>query len=213
MNDEQLKQILGANIALYRKRDGLTQVGLAEKLNYTDKAVSKWERGESVPDLPTIVRLAELFEVSVDDLLHDPNALPASSGKVQRAMERAVEKTLKRKADKRIILALCSLLVWFVALFSFVVLSSLDVSNSWVAFFYAVPANAIVLLSLCSAWGEFRWNQALISCIMWGFLVSLHMSLLVFGGWNIWKLYLLGIPGQAAICLWFKMFRKVSKGE
>ncbi len=213
MNDEQLKQNLGANIVAYRKREGLTQMGLAEKLNYSDKAVSKWERGESAPDLPTLVQLAELFGVTVNDLLVDPNALPENSGPVQRAMERAVEKTLKRKADKRIILALSSLLVWFVALFAFVVASSLDVSRTWLAFFYAVPVNAIVLLSLRSAWGDFRWNQALISMIVWGSLLSIYMSVLMLAGWNFWKLLLLGIPGQAAVILWFRMFRKATKGE
>ena len=71
MTDDKLKAQLGANIASYRKRQRLTQAALAEKINYSDKAVSKWERGESIPDLPTIVLLAELFEVKVDDLLVD----------------------------------------------------------------------------------------------------------------------------------------------
>ena len=213
MNDEQLKQNLGANIVSYRKREGLTQMGLAEKLNYSDKAVSKWERGESAPDLPTLVQLAELFGVTVNDLLVDPNALPENSGPVQRVMEKAVEKTLKRKADKRIILALSSLLVWFVALSFFVILSSMGIGRTWLAFFYAVPANAIVLLSLCSAWGDFRGNQALISVIVWGSLLGIYMSLFILAGVNVWKLFLLGIPGQAAVILWFRMFRKVTKGE
>ena len=141
----------------------------------------------------------------------DPNVLPEETGAVQRVMEKAVEKTLKRKADKRIILMLSSVLVWFVALFLFVVLSSLEISKSWIAFFYAVPANAIVLLSLRSAWRDFRWNQVLISLIVWGCLLSLYASLLVFAGLNIWKLFLLGIPGQAAILLWFRMFRSTGK--
>ena len=70
MNDEKLRFQLGANIASYRKHFGLTQAGLAEKLNYSDKAVSKWERGESMPDVQTLVQLAELFEVTVNDLLN-----------------------------------------------------------------------------------------------------------------------------------------------
>ena len=51
MNDEKLKRDLGVNIMSHRKRQGLTQAGLAEKLNYSDKAVSKWERGESIPEI------------------------------------------------------------------------------------------------------------------------------------------------------------------
>ena len=170
MDGEKLKYLIGANIAAYRKRSGLTQAGLAQKLNYSDKAVSKWERGESVPDVLTL-------------------------------------------ANKNIILGLSSLLVWFVALFVYVVLSSLDIPNSWLAFFYAVPADAIVMLSLRSAWHDFRWNRVLISTIMWGVFLSIYMTLLILLSVNVWRIFLLGIPGQLAILLWFRMFRQSRNNE
>ena len=213
MNDEKLKLQIGKNIAAYRKQRQLTQAKLAEMLNYSDKAVSKWERGESVPDVLILVQIAELFEISVNDLIVDPDALPEETGSAVQVMEKAVEKTLKRKADKRIILRLSSLLVWFVALLLFVVLSSLDIPKTWMAFIYAIPADAIVLLCLRSAWKDFRLNQTLVSVIMWGVLLSLYASLLVFGGLNIWKLLLLGIPGQLAVFLWFRLYRKHPKEE
>lgn len=213
MDEEKLKKQIGMNIAAYRKRLHLTQVGLAEKLNYSDKAVSKWERGESAPDVSTLVQLAELFDITVNALLEDPNALPDNPGAVERAMGKAVEKTLKRKADKRIILGLSSILVWFVALLLFVVLSSLNIPNTWLALVYAIPADAIVMLSLRSAWKDFRWNQALISVIMWGGLVSLYLTLLILANLNIWKLFLLGAPGQIAILLWFRLYHKAPKEE
>ena len=99
------------------------------------------------------------------------------------------------------------------ALLLFVIVSSLSVPKSWLAFIYAIPANAIVLLSLRSAWRDFRWNQALISVIMWGGIFSLYITLLVFAHVNVWKLYLLGIPGQVAILLWFRLYRKMPKEE
>lgn len=213
MNDEKLKSQLGANIVAYRKSSGMTQAKLAQQLNYSDKAVSKWERGESVPDVLTLVQLAELFGVTVNDLLVNPEELPEDGSKIEQVMGKAVEKTLKRKANKSIILMLSSVLVWFVALFFFVVLSSAGVPKSWIAFFYAIPANAIVLLSLRSAWHDFRWNRALVSAIVWGGIVSIYMSLLVFFHWNVWKLFLLGIPGQLAIFLWFRLYKKSPKEE
>ena len=213
MNDEKLKAILGSNIATYRKRQRLTQAGLAEKLNYSDKAVSKWERGESMPDVLTLVQVADLFGISVNDLLTDPNTLPAEKGPMVERMEKAVERTLKRKADKLSILGLSSLLVWSVALLLFVIISSLDIPKSWMAFLYAVPANAIVLLSLLSAWHDFRWNKTLVSMIVWGSILSLYVSLLVFLQLNIWKVFLLGVPGQLAVLLWFRLFRKQPKEE
>ena len=212
MNDEKLRRQIGINIAAYRKRGGWTQAELAEKLNYSDKAVSKWERGESVPDVLTLASLAECLNITVNDLLKDPNELPEDTGAVQQAMGHMVEKTLKRKANKRIILALSSILVWFVALLIFVVLDTVGVGKSWLAFFYAIPANAIVLLSLRSAWRDFRWNRALISMIMWGGILSLYTTLLVLICFNAWKIFLLGIPGQAAILLWFRLFRHEKGG-
>ena len=215
MDDEKLKYQIGANIAAYRKRAGLTQAGLAEKLNYSDKAVSKWERGESVPDVLTLMQLAAQFDITVNDLLVDPEALPGNPGTLEKAMTQVSEKALKRKANKNVILALSSTLVWFVALFAFVVLSSFDFLEKYscLLFFYAIPANAIVLLSLRSAWHDFRWNKALISAIVWGSLLSIYVTLNAVMGIYFWKIFLLGIPGQIAIFLWFRMFRPEREGR
>ena len=212
MDSEKLKNLIGSNIAAHRKRCGLTQAGLAEKLNYSDKAVSKWERGESVPDVMTLNQLAEQFEITVNDLLQDPNALPDESTAMQQAMEKVVAKTLKRKANKGIILSLSALLVWFVALFFYVIFASLGFEEGALGFLYAIPATAIVLLSLRSAWRDFRWNKTYISMIVWGCLLSIHVTLLVLCNLNVWRIYLLGVPGQIAIFLWFRLFRPV-KGE
>jgi len=213
MNDENLKIRLGKNIAAFRKRSAMTQAALAEKINYSDKAVSKWERGESIPDVPTLVELSELFDVTVDDLLRDHNALPDNVGKVEQVMGRAVEKTLKRKADKRIIAQLCTVLVAFIALLSFVICNSLEIPNSWIAFVYAVPVVCLVLLVLRSAWRDFRSNKWLISGLMWGFLTSLYLSLLLFLDRSVWTVFLLGVPGQIAIFLWFRMLHKIKTGD
>lgn len=212
MDGEKIKKQIGANIASYRKRSSMTQAGLADKLNYSDKAVSKWERGESVPDVVTLVELSKLFGVSVDDLLVDPNELPENPGKIERVMERAVEKTLKRKADKPAILKLSSLVVWFVALALVVLMSLFDIENTWMAFVYAIPTDAIVQLCLRCAWKDFRWNRFLISVIMWGGLLSIFVTILAFVDvslWTrLWRIFLLGIPGQFTILLSFKLVHK-----
>lgn len=208
MNDEKLKTQIGTNIAMHRKNAGLTQAGLAAILNYSDKAISKWERGESIPDVITLLTLAEQFEITVNDLLSDPDALPedADPTKLEKAMSRVSEKALRRKANKNVVLALSSTLVWFVALLVFVVLSSLDIPYSELAFFYAVPVNAIVLISLRSAWRDFRWNRWLISGIVWGFLAAIYATLVTLLKFNMWRIFLLGVPGEIAIILWFRLF-------
>lgn len=198
MDSEKLKLQIGNNIAAFRKQCAMTQAELAEKLNYSDKAVSKWERGESVPDVMTLAQIAELFGVGLDVLVGNTTADVAV---------KTVDTEPKRRVNKNVIQMLVSLLVWFVALFVYVVLSSMDVPRSWLGFVYAVPANAIVLLCLRSAWHKYSLNFLLVSLIVWGSLVSFYMTMLVFAGFNIWKLFLLGILGQAAVWLWFRMFR------
>ncbi len=198
MDSEKLKLQIGNNIAAFRKQCAMTQAELAEKLNYSDKAVSKWERGESVPDVMTLAQIAELFGVGLDVLVGNTAA---------DIVVKPVDTVPKRRVNKNVIQMLVSLLVWFVALFVYVVLSSMDVPRSWLGFVYAVPANAIVLLSLRSAWHKYSLNFALVSLIVWGSLVSFYLTMLVFAGFNIWKLFLLGVLGQATVWLWFRMFR------
>ena len=75
---EDIKSIIAENIVQLRRANGMTQIDLAEKLNYSDKAVSKWERGESVPDISVLKNIADLFGVTVDFLItadHDPSEL------------------------------------------------------------------------------------------------------------------------------------------
>ena len=62
-------QTLGKMISTLRKEKGMTQLELAEKMGVTDKAVSKWERDLSFPDINSIPKLAEIFEISVDELM------------------------------------------------------------------------------------------------------------------------------------------------
>lgn len=191
MDSELLKIQIGNNIAAARKSCGMTQAELAERIGYSDKAVSKWERSESVPDVITLVEMARVFGVTVDDLIGDK--------------EPVVHPDKPRRRVKTGVLILSSLLVWLLAMLVDLVLSGIGISNSWLAFVYAIPVNAIVLLSLRSAFGRTNWNLILISVIMWGCLVSLYVSLWVFLGIHVWKLIFVGIIGQVAIVMWFRM--------
>ena len=69
ITEEKLKENFSHNLACYRRRAGLTQLELAEKLNYSDKSVSKWERGESLPDIAVLKEIADLFGVTLDYLV------------------------------------------------------------------------------------------------------------------------------------------------
>ena len=207
MNNDELKSRVGANIARLRRERGMTQAELAERINYSDKAVSKWERAESLPDVLTLLSLAEQLDTDLNTLVGmsaNPKTEPVS-GPEPPIPEKPAKK--HRTADRGVIQQLSSILVWVVALFLYMVLDAFGVKNLWLLFVLAVPANAIVLLSLRSAWKLFGLNRILISVIMWGFLVIIYLLLLVVGKVNVWRILPMGLLGQAAIILWFKMFR------
>lgn len=192
MND--IKSIIAKNISSLRQKKGLTQLELAERLNYSDKAVSKWERADSMPDISVLVELADLFEVPLDYLV--------------RAEHPETEPLPTEKPDytyrKGIISAVSVLLVWFIAVLFFVltVLFMKGTYNQWLFFIYAIPVSMIVWLVFNTIWFNPRFNYVIISVLMWTVILSIHLTVLTTLGMNIWLVYLLGIPGQLIIILW-----------
>lgn len=231
MDHELLKRRIADQIVFYRKKAGLTQVELAQKLNYSDKAVSKWERAESMPDVTTLVALAEVLGITTDALIYVPQAqepVPESPPEpvpepvpesVPEPVPESGEQPRKRKKEPRLelnhrrwsIAALVSILVWFLAMVAWQLLSDFYLPGYWVGFLLAVPVNALVLLCLLSAWRYYKWNHALISTMMWGFLILIFAVIWAFGHRCLPKLLLFGLPGQLAISLWFRMLHKEDK--
>ena len=191
---DQIKQIVAKNITDLRKGLGLTQLELAERLNYSDKAVSKWERGESLPDVAVLKQIADLFQVSVDYLLTADHSSHHEDHVVYRGRE---------LRNRRIIMGISVILVWLAAAIAFVVVDIVmgSAARNWIIFLYAIPASLVVFLVFTSLWFNTRWNYLIISLLMWSTLVCLHVGILLLG-FNVWIIYILGIPGQAIILLW-----------
>ena len=197
----ELKDNLAKNIVIFRKHLGLTQAELAEKLNYSDKAVSKWERGESIPDLYVVKELADLFGTSVDTLIAEP--------------KKENVKTVKNVNKKRTIICACSAgLVWLVAVvvFSFMnIIYPPLVDKAWLTFVIAIPITFIVLLSLSAVWGKSIVNALFTSALIWTVITAIYVSLynlLESPSHTLWMIYLIGIPLQVLTILWFS-FKKV----
>lgn len=214
MTNEELKLTVGSSIARLRREQGMTQAELAERINYSDKAVSKWERGESLPDVLTLMNLAQHLGTDLNTLTGtapaptptEPEAKPAAAEALPPAPT-TKKRPRRYTADRSVIQKLCSILVWVVALFLYMILDAFGVEHLWLLFVAAIPTNAIVLLSLRSAWRYFGWNRILISVILWGALLTLYLLLLTVSKVNVWRILPMGLLGQAAIILWFKMFR------
>ena len=195
---EDIRQIVAANIAALRKNAGYTQLALAQKLQYSDKAVSKWESGASMPDAGVLLEIASLFGVTVDYLLqesHGEDRLPISPAADRRR--------------RRLIIALLSVsLVWLLATAVFVFMTFSPVKGPmWLSFIWAVPASLVVALVFNSIWGVRRQNYLYISLLMWTLLGAVYLTCLPY---NLWLLFVIGVPGQVIILLWAGMQKKAS---
>ena len=198
---EELKTLIGVNLVRLRRRAGMTQTQLAEKLGYTDKAVSKWECGDAVPDIWVLTRVAEEFGVTVDDLL-TPHTEPT---------EEPIQRMPRRRA---IITVLAALLVWLIATVAFVILSIVAPAfdDAWLLFIYASPLSALVIFILSCVWGHLIPHYIFLSVLLWGTILSVFLSFtFLLPVRSIWMVFLIGIPGQTILVLWPAIRRRRRK--
>lgn len=198
---EDYKRIIANNITELRKAVPFTQAELAEKLNYSDKAVSKWERGESIPDVIVLKQIADLFGVTVDYLLEDVHPLKATMQSVPRQL----------KKNRVLITGLSCMLVFLIATFAFVILDlATDLHRLWLAYVYCVPICSILLIIFNSIWGKGKWNFVFISVLVWSLLASVYLSI---GDYSKWLIFVIGIPGQVIILMWSGIKARIFKKE
>ena len=192
MDEQLLRQTIANNLLYYRKKANLTQFEVAEKLNYSDKSVSKWERAEGVPDIYILCRLAEFYKISVSSLVTD-----------------SPKKPLPNFEGKKDIVALLSAgIVWLVAVVVFVLMGIFfpEIKRTWLAFIYAVPLSLIVLIVFNNLWKRHIVSFILVSLLIWGIILSLYLS---FSLNNIWLLFFIGIPLQILTLLWYLLKKPV----
>ncbi len=195
---ENLNLIIAKNISELRKKQGLTQLELAEKLNYSDKAVSKWERAESIPDVAVLKEIADLFGVTLDYLVE-----------AEHRVVPELKAAIKTKIHNRgFITGISILLVWLAATLAYVVLDIVTkTSLHWLVFVWAIPVSMVVWLVLNSVWFNRRRNFLIISFLMWSGLAALYLTLLM-AGFNLWIIYACGVPGQIIILMWSRIKSK-----
>lgn len=196
---DELKKVVSTNIATLRTNARLTQAELAEMLDYSDKSISKWERGESVPDIYVLKHLSDIFDVSVDYML-----IPHSqTEKVQT----------KKETAKRNHLLICMISIIGIVLLTtvaFTAIWAVTRDTPWILFVVSAPICFIVLLVLNSVWFNKRNNFYIISLLIWSFLAALYLSLWVAGIGNFWLIFVIGIPAQLVtfLCFCFRSNRK-----
>ena len=195
---DEIKAAFASNLIRLRTAQGLTQAELGEKLHYTDKAVSKWERAESVPDAYVLMELGKLFGVSVDHLLtsHDKWQPPP---------------TLRSEKEtfSRLFILLSSIAaVWTLCMVEFVVVWTVLDAIQWIVFVAAVPLSLIVLLVFNSIWFRGRGNMFIVMALVLSLVLLIYLMLLKY---HIWQVFLILLPAELLVVLAFQIRRGALK--
>ena len=194
-DEATLRKTVAKNIAAYRKAHHDTQLDLATKLNYSDKSVSKWERGESLPDVYILSQIADLYGVSVSALI----------GEIQPPKE-------SKPHYDMFILLLSLALTMAVAtlLFSMFMICKVDYP-AWMFFVYALPVCSIICIVFTSLWWGILWQGVSVSALIWTLGLSLYLS---FELENVSLIFLVCAALQVLTVLWeiFRKFLLKSKG-
>ncbi len=192
MDEQQLKSIFAKKLSYYRKSAGMTQSELAEKLNYSDKSISKWERAEGLPDVFVLTQISQLFSVSVDDLLNE------------KRPEHPVDIVLNR----RLITVIAAAVPWLVAAIVFATLFVANIPGAWpwLCFVYAIPVSAIVLIVFTSIWWGKTALAVSISVLLWSLVLC---GVLTFNIIKLTSFFAVAAICQIIIVLIFKIkYRK-----
>ena len=192
---EDLKDVIAKNLTELRTNAQLTQLQLAEMLNYSDKAVSKWERGEAIPDIRVLTKIAEIYGVSLDDIVKEESAATPVQPK-------------KHITGKHIfITVLAAVLVWFIATGIFTVFYFIDPTEqySYLVFVVAPLPTAIVLLVFSTLWGNRLTNAISSSLIVWSCAVIFHIFVETFAPEfiKIYFIYIIAAVLELLVILWF----------
>ncbi len=189
---ENIRETIGKNLADLRKKKGLTQYELAEKFNYSDRAISKWENGDTLPDIETLAALAEFYGVSLDYLTHSNN------------QEQYVKKMDRAVLVNRITIALLlSSIIWIIATIYFVyTLLETSIDTYWMAFVWAVPLNCLVLVFTNMKFFKSRLMYFIVlSVFFWSVLACVYLQLLIDQVGNFWPVFFIGVPLEVTLLL------------
>lgn len=206
---DELKLVSASNLILLRQKAGLTQAELGEKLNYSDKTVSKWERAESIPDAYVLTQLAEIYGVTVDDILR-----PADTWEQQEKKKLAAEKERQRKFSASVVTMVAIAGIWTMAVMMFVIFwLALDVIY-WLIFPCAVPISLVALLVFNSIWNKGKGNLVIVMVLVATAVTLVYLFLLPV---NPWQLFLILVPAELLVFLCFRirdglrLFKKLRK--
>ena len=187
---KNIREIIGENLANLRKDAKLTQLELAEKFNYSDKSISKWEKGETLPDIIVLNELCEYYGVTLDYLTHEQTPETA---------KKFIKRNNVDRNNKITITALTMVIPWMVATIIYVWSLIRVGSNYWECFVWPTPLSFLILAYMNHRYFKSRWIYFISNTgFLWSLITCVYLQVL---SYNVWPLFLIGIPVQIILIL------------
>ncbi len=192
----QINENIANNIIKLRKLNKLTQQDLAIKINYSDKAISKWERGDSVPDIEMLCKLSEIFNVDVNYLTKEHS--DSEIHNLDNNSNFFVRNLL-------ILIMLCvSMFLLSTIVFTIATLKSTENAKIyWISFIFSVPVCSLFAHIYAKKNNYWLMKLIAVSTLLWSIITSLYCLAIVLGYPSFWMLYIVGAPIQVAIGLFY----------
>ncbi len=183
---KDIREIVCSNLVKIRKQHNLTQVELSNKINYSDNAISRWEKGDVLPSLETLQTLASFYGVQLSFFIE----------------EHPDEQTKLLNSKKRVlywgIMSCAILAVWTICSLAFLLLYNYKGEYYYMAFVWGVPLSALVARSIVKYYFKNKLSLLTNSICVWTTLSAIYFQWLEL---NLWQVFLIGMPIQIMLIL------------
>lgn len=188
---KELRYIVGENLYKLRKSKGLTQLQISKELNYSDKAISRWERGDAMPDLESLNKISIFYNVPLDYMVKEHENIDE--------ITELNNQQAKMEQSKRISIALLWVsVIWILVAVIYAYCEMFLNISLWQVFVWGVPFSVFIFSVFNRRWNMIKQKYILHSIFLWTLLLSIYLQIM---SYNIWLIFIIGVPIQISLIL------------
>ncbi len=188
---KELRYIVGENLYKLRKSKGLTQLQISKELNYSDKAISRWERGDAMPDLESLNKISIFYNVPLDYMVKEHENIDE--------ITELNNQQAKMEKSKRISIALLWVsVIWILVAVIYAYCEMFLNISLWQVFVWGVPFSVFIFSVFNRRWNMIKQKYILHSIFLWTLLLSIYLQIM---SYNVWLIFIIGVPIQISLIL------------
>ena len=204
---DDIKLAIASNLIRLRQSAGMTQAELGEKLSYSDKTISKWERAESAPDTIALKQISDIFGVTLDYMVNTHDEWEGDKKTHEKNLDEQNDNAQTDISKYRTITLIVLVGIFALTVLTFTIIWATG-TLEWMVFIYMIPAMLITLLVLNSVWNKGKHNFYIVSALVMSIFVVVYLTLMSF---NPWQIFIAFVPAEIVVILSFKLINKKNK--